>query len=480
MMRLTRTLLCVIAIAVVLTAYAADETLLSVSPTGHITITFADGVHAQMLPAVQGLLWAYSDCNDALAPKGTGMDLFKDGLTITVPVRDRAKANVPGHEDEAARMTIFAQYSIDPQDPAVIKFKYRFTAEKAVALNALRLTMYLPLKPYMGMHLESVEGPATPTEMPVEPTLGGHLLNATAKGAEISADNCKHGFRAVLDAPAWCTVDDDRKWTHNPCYSIGLHAVCAADGTTMTAGQMAELSGTIGFDAPVRVVEDETYGKPPAQVVTQGLTPEASDPARPTLLDKQGVEVASFETWLWGTGRNRTPEPLKADKAAGKLPDPVQAKTRLYADNRNSAGFELTQALSATPTQLHIGGKLLADSAFEIRGLAMMVSLSAPHFDGAKLSFVGKDPSTTPLSRTATQQSVVHCASATGFRIERDGAVLLELREDQARRWDLWPQGEKWFVVQEWLAEQPAGDATTQIAPGMRFEHELVCKWGGK
>ena len=478
MMRLDRALLCAAVIAVAATAHAADETLLRVSPTGHIAITFADGVHAEMLPVVQGPRWAYSDCNDAQATKGTGADLFKDGLTITVPVHDHWTNGT--YSGDAGKITILAQYSVDPQDSAVIKFKYRFTAPQATTLNALRLTMNLPLKPYMGMHLESVEGPVTPTEMPAEPTSGGHLLNATAKGAEISADNCKHGFRLVLDAPAWCIVDDDRRWTGKQCYSIGLHAVCAADGTTLAAGQSAEISGTIGFDAPVKVVEDDTYGKPPGAVLGLGLTPEGSDPARPALLDKAGVEVVSFETWLWGTGRNRTPEPLKADKVTGRLPDPVLAKTRLYADNRNSAGFELTQALSATPTELRLNGKLLADSAFDIRGLAVMVSLSAPHFDGAKLTFLGKTPTETPLSRSATQQSVVHCPSATGFRIERDGATLLEITGDQARRWDLWPQGEKRFVLQEWLAEQPAGDATTKVAPGMRYDHELTCKWGGK
>jgi hypothetical protein len=478
MIRLTSGLICAAVVALSVPGHAADETLLRVSATGHIAIVFADGVRAEMLPVVQGPRWAYSDCNDGQVVKGSGTDLFKDGLTITAPVRDRAANGAIG--GNGGRITIFAQYRIDPQDPAIITFKYRFAAENGTTLNALRLTLNLPLKPYAGMHLESVEGPVAPAEMPAEATPGGHLLNASARGAEISADNGKHGFRIVLDAPAWCIVDDERRWTGNSRYSIGLHAVCAADGTTLAAGQTAEISGTIGFDAPVRVVEDEAYGKPPATIVGLGFVPEGSDPTRPALLDRAGVEVASFETWLWGTGRNRTPEPLKTDKIVGKLPEPVQGKTRLYADNRNSAGFELTQMLSATPMRFHIGGKLLADSAFEFRGLAVMVSLSAPHFDGAKLTFVGKTPTVTPLTRSAATQTVVHCPGATGFRIERDGALLLAITGDQARRWDLWPQGERKFVLQEWLSETPAGDGTTKVAPGMKYDHELVCKWGGE
>jgi hypothetical protein len=450
---------------------AADETMLRVSATGHIAIVFADGTQAELLPVVQGLRWAYSDCSTAEPVKGTGTDLFNDGLTVTIPVTGA----------EPGALTVFGKWAVDPQDPAVVTFKYRFTAPKATKLNAARLTINLPIKPYVGMHLESVEGPTTPTAMPEQPTDGGHLLNAMAKGAEISADKSKHGLRAVLDSPAWCIVDDERHWTGMDRYSIGLHAVCAADGTAIEAGQSFELNGSLGFDAPVKVVEDTLYARAPAAMVAAGLVPDMADPCSPTLRDKNGAEVATFETWLWGARRQRTTErPDPGATAFAPPPGPVSTKTHLWADSRNSAGFQLAQELTTPQGQLHLAGKLVADAAFEMRGLEAMVSLSWAHFDGCKLTVLAPKPVEVTLSRAGPEQPVLKCPDASGVRIERAGVVVLEIRGDKPRRWDVWPQGRKQFIVHEWIEELPTGDETRKVSAGARYDHELTCTWGAQ
>jgi len=168
---------CLCAILVVSAVQAAEETVLEVSALGHIGIRFADGVRAELIPIVQGLHWTYSDYKDATAVKGQGLDLTKDGLTVSIPVRGQGGKSVQ----------LLAKLNPDPKDANAVHFSYRFTAPEATPINSAVVAFNLPIKPYSGRPVKSTGGPETPPVMPEEPLAGGHLLNAAAQAGAATA-----------------------------------------------------------------------------------------------------------------------------------------------------------------------------------------------------------------------------------------------------------------------------------------------------
>ena len=64
------------------------DVLLTPHPRGLIDVTFSDGLTADLSPFVHGPKWMGSWCLHGFMVSGTGADLFRDGQTILLPVRD--------------------------------------------------------------------------------------------------------------------------------------------------------------------------------------------------------------------------------------------------------------------------------------------------------------------------------------------------------------------------------------------------------
>ena len=461
MLRIT----CLLLVASLITtglAAAADETGLEVGPQGLVTIVFPDGVRAEMYPVVEGLRWAYSDCRSGQITQGEPLDLAGEGLTVRVPIRGSA----PGHVD------ILGRLQVDPEDEHLVRFSYQFTAPEAAQLNCARLTFRLPIEPYRGQAVTTIEGPAMKVDkLPVDPLAGGHLLNASAKGAAIAEDQ-PHGLRVDLDAPQWCILDDSRRWTGVDEYSLQLCALVSADGTTLAAGQAVSVAGTVRFGSKVRVQAAAPQATSPLSFA--GLRADVTNPWFPRLANAEGTTLLSVDLMQLGQPESMHPEP-QGEAATDAATGTVTAAARLYADAKREAYFDVVRRFTSTPESLCVRDDLVAHGSLRSFGVVLLMSLD-PRLatEGGYAVAFTDDPGHEPPFPLAGGAAKAYSAIVPGVCLQTTaGRAVVALTGDPPRRWVVLP-GLRTAMLMERAVEvtRPVCD------DGSTFSHTLTIRWG--
>jgi hypothetical protein len=446
----------VTALLLVLTGVAAaqEETVLEVGAQGLVTIAFPNGMCAEMYPVIEGPDWAYSDCTAGEPTGGTAADLAGDGLTVSIPVRG----------GEPANLSVLIQLQVDPDDPRAVRFSYQFTAPDAVKLNCAKLAFRLPIQAYTGQSVRSIEGPATTAQMPAQPLSGGHILNATARGAAL-AEGQPQALRAETDTPGWCILDDSRRWTGVDEYSLQLCAVVAPAGTSLAAGQSVSVSGLVEFGSPVRIQAAEP-GEGGLLSFT-AASADVSDPWFPRLVDGQGTALLSVDLMQLGQPDSTHPEPQEEGATVDPVTGEITATARLYANAEREAYLDVVRHIMSTPGSLRISDELTARGTVESYGVMAWMSLAPRIVEEGRHAavLINEAAHAIPLSPDRSGQQPVW-ETALGIRLQTtDGQAALELGGDLPRTWGAWP-GPRGCWLQQRVAEaQPAASVGTATRP---------------
>lgn len=446
------------ALLLVLTGVVAaeEETVLEVGPQGLVTIAFPNGTHAEMYPVIEGLKWAYSDCTSGKPTKGTAADMTGDGLAVSIPVRG----------GEPGNLSVLMRLQVDPADARAVRFSYQFTAPEAVKLNCAKLTFRLPIQGYTGQSVMSIEGPATMAKMPADPLQGGHLLNATARGAAL-AEGQPQALRVETDKPGWCILDDSRRWTGVDEYSLQLCAVVAPNGTSLAAGQSLSVSGLVQFGSKVRVqAAAPGQGGPLSFAAAKA---DLSNPWFPRLVDDGGTTLLSVDLLQLGLPESMHPEPQGEAEVIDPATGEIRATAKIYANAKRETYLEVVRKVSSMPGCLRISDELTARGKVESFGVMAWFSL-APRIvvEGQHTAvFANETAHTLPLCSPDSDAKPIW-ETATGVRLQTlDGHTAVELTGDLPRTWGAWP-GPRGGWLQQRMAE-PGGDQTITIRPDGTF-----------
>jgi hypothetical protein len=398
---------------------------------------------------------------------------------VRMPVQGAA----PGEMDVVARL------QLDPADERLVRFSYTFTAPAAVKLNCARLTFRLPIEPYAGQSVTTVAGPAmTPDKLPRDPLQGGHLLNATAGGAAIAEDQ-PHGLRVDLDSPKWCILDDSRRWTGAVEYSLQLCALVAADGTTLAAGQSANVSGTVRFGSKVHVQAADSTQTPALSFARPRV--DLTNLWFPRLIDATGLTLLSVDLIQLGLPEGMHPEPqgeAERDPRTGGF----KATARLYANAKRETYLEIVRTVTRLPDSLRISDQLTARGRVESFGVLAWVSVAPQIVEEGRHTavFVNEAAHSIPISPSSSGAKPVW-ETALGLRLQTpDGQTAIELTGDLPRTWGAWP-GPRGGWLQQRVAEpgvdqitttRPDGTVTVQtranvFADASTASHTLTIKW---
>lgn len=443
-------------------AAAAAPTVLEAGRNGLVTIVLPDGTRAEMYPVVEGLKWSYSDYLDGEVVKGSPADLYGEGLTVSVPVKGPV----------AGKLEVFCRLQVEPADPCLVRFTYRFSAAVPTQLNCARLTFRLPIREYAGQPVASIEGPATPPVMPLEPLQGGHLLNASARGAVV-AEGQPRSLRVELEAPRWCLVDDLRRWTGDDEYSLQFCALVSAGGTTLAPGQPAEVKGTVRFSSAVKL--RAASGAAVAPMDLHAATADTSNPWFPRLLNAAGQTLLAADLGQMGQPEFMHPEPEAASQPQGP-PQPGGATAvtaRLYANARREAYLLLRRTISTEPRCLRLTDELTAHGEITSYGVVNHFTLAREFGQAGAVVLYLNDaqhqiPISDPLAPAASPWE-----TAEGLRLQTaKGELLLELRGDTPRTWGAWP-GNRRVTLMEYLV----GATGPAIPDGTVAKHTLTVRW---
>jgi hypothetical protein len=461
---------------------AEDETMLEVGAQGLVTIAFPNGTRTEMYPVIEGLNWAYSDCMAGKPTKGTAADLTGDGLTVNIPVRG----------GETGSLAVLMRLQVDPADARAVRFAYQFTAPEAVKLNCARLTFRLPIQPYSGQSVMAIEGPATMPQMPAAPLQGGHLLNATARGANI-AEGQPHALRVELDKPAWCILDDSRRWTGADEYSLQLCAVVAPKGTSLAAGQSVSVSGLMQFASPVRV-----QAAPPGEdraLSFAAAKADVSNPWFPRLVDARGTTLLSVDVGQLGLPEFMSPEPQGEATVIDTATGEIRTTARLYANAKRSSYFEMVRKVASAPGSLRISDELTARGKIQSFGVLAWISLAPRLVEEGRHTavFINETAHSIPILASGSGAKPVW-ETALGVRLQTaDGQTAVDLGGDLPRTWGAWPGPRG-----GWLQQQVAGPGSVQtstfrpdgsfrvdteqnvFADGSVIRHTLTIQWPSK
>jgi hypothetical protein len=449
--------------------FAADETVLSPANMGLVRIACPDGARLMLHAAAMGPEWAYSDYTHSILVAGLGADQFQDGQTALLPIRSTG----------GKQLEVFAKLEPDPKDTRTLRFTYRFTARETTPISSAYVVLRLPIQPYAGQPLEVPGGKALWPTLPVEPPqkpAPNYMANGTAKGVAVAPEQ-PFGFRIELDDPHWCMVNDERYWNaRHDYYTVQLCAVVAAEGTTMQAGQSAEVKGTVRFNAPIRVADPVRASPPPTSLARQALRPNFTDLAMPRLDDATGAHVASAEVSLQPLrGDTRRPaDPLEV--AATAKPGAVSARGRLWSDAGIKTGFDFGGDYQAKPGELNASTHLVATQDFAIQTVWHSVWLSAGYVRGCKATFLGRpDGRSLAFVLSAEGDPLLARIVAKGVRIEADGKRVLEISDDIPRHWEVWSSGDG-YVVREALAGTVWWEPCL-IEKGATYDAKLKITW---
>ena len=457
--------LCVVLGGLSVPGRAADEVVLRVSNQGHASIVFPDRTAIEMGPAVLSRAWAYTGAWAALMVEGNGRDLTQAGQTTWLPVCGESGRCV----------TVFGHLQPDEQDPQLLHFLYRFSAEAPVPLNSAYLEVRLPLKPYAGEELATLGGlKCEPTFSVDPPALGAHLANGTGSGVS-AAGAAPHGFRLQTETPHWMCVNDERVWNkRNEFYTIQSCAIVRPEGTTLEPGQSAEVQGTIRFNAPVRIEPSPPPAPPAAPPAMADLQADLSNPWLASWRGAAGQRVLAAHLTLRG-GRGGNAMPTVEMTTPSMDPPGVTVTGKLWADEGAGAGFDAWQQTVAKPGELVLQARLTARTKFACGGLAVDTWLPRQFAEGYEAVFVGGPQAHPPTVMLQPGARRVGCAIATGIRLQSGGRRALELRGAAPAIWEIFATDDG-YVVSEWLLgyyNEPA-----RVEAGAVTQISLTCQWG--
>lgn len=458
---------------------AEDETVLEVGPQGLVTIAFPNGNRAEMYPVIEGLKWAYSDCTSGKPTKGTPSDVTGDGLTVDIPVRG----------GEPGSIAVLMRLQVDPADAKAVHFSYQFTAPEAVKLNCAKLTFRLPIQAYTGQSVMAIEGPATMAKMPADPLQGGHLLNATARGAAI-AEGQPQALRVETDKPGWCILDDSRRWTGVDEYSLQLCAVVAPNGTSLAAGQSLTVSGLVQFGSKVRVQAAAPEEDGPLSFAAAKA--DLSNPWYPRLVDTAGKPLLSVDIGQLGQPEFMSPEP-QGEASVDPVTGEIKATARLYANAKHEAYFEVVRKVVSAPGNLRITDELTARGKVESYGVMAYLKLAPSVSQEGRYTavFINETAHRLPVS-PRNGEAKADAETARGLRLQTaDDKTALEVAGDVPRSWSVLPVPRGCWLGQMVAEPQPGAVATvtrpdgttaasigqSAFADGTVTKHTLTIQW---
>ncbi len=431
--------------------FARAEVLLAAHPLGLVDVTFSDGFTADMSPFVHGPKWMGAWCLQGFMVKGTGADLFRDGQTILLPIRDTG----------GKLLQAFGQLRIDEKDPKALHFLYRFTAPEATPINSAHLQFRLPVTQWAGQPLAAIDGPECEPALTKDPPPAGQLLNGQAGGVVIGAGS-PHEVSLELDEPHWCTVNDERTWGGGrmgfDSFSIDLYALVADGGTPIAAGQVLEITGVLRFAEPVRILD------PPA------ISPRVSDYAGWKV--SLGLSVAQ----AFGSTLARLAGPMQL-KPLGDPPDAAEATSDMIGDAGEKLPLKVLRRVSlAGEGEMQVSQQVTAVRRLDTLGAFSGLSLPRPLFDGCSATLLGPGQQSVVLSDYQGLTSALARAEASGVRIDSRGHSLLTITWKPAT----WCQirAEKDAFVLDAAFLPPLGGVPKVLGDGATLTQELTLRWG--
>ncbi len=444
---------------------ARAEVLLAPHPRGLVDVTFSDGFTADMSPFVHGPKWMGAWCLQGFLVKGTGADLFRDGQTILLPIRDTG----------GKLLQAFGQLRIDEKDPKAIHFLYRFTAPEATPINSAEVQLRLPVAAWAGQPLTAIDGPSCAAALSREPPNPGYLLNGQAKGMIIGAGT-PHEVHVDLDTPHWCLVNDERAWNkRNDYYTVQLAALVAGNGTTLDAGQEVEISGTLHFAEPVKVAELPTLVP---QIKDSSGWKAAVKALGLGLEDAAGAQVVGIGMVDETEGPDQGLEPplqmrgaedaLGAVEVTGQIFGDADHKTRLSVVRRISVGED---GLEMTVSQ-----QVAAVGDIKTRGVDTQLKLPRPLSDGCTITFLNQGQPSVVLRDYGRKAPGFACAIAPGLRIDAGGRSLLTVTARPETFWDVWMTPDAFYVFAGLL--DPIAAGTVTIPDATTLHQDLTLRWG--
>jgi len=447
-------LLLVVAALVSLRVRAQEEVRVEVASLGALRFTFPDGVTADWFPSVQGAGWAHSTWRDGFLLEGSGQDAFTVGQRARIPVRNADNKVID----------LFAQLETVEDAPEVLHFTYRFSAPEAVRLNTAYIECTLPTDQFAGAPVQTIDGPACPEALPIEPTEGqSHLSKGNASGLA-AAEGTSHVIWVQLDQPRWCCVLDSRVW-RVPVFNLQFCAIAAGEGTILGKDAGGEVSGNLVFACPVRVVEPPS-AEPARSLADEKLHWDAHDPGMLVLANDQDEIIVNA-----GPDIPQGPEvpPWEIEV------DPATQSSHCTAEWTGLGGAELSfeQAARTTDEGLVADVSLTAPDGYTHPPVRYGISLAADWFLGCTATFLCEhEPSVTladePLS------PVLGRALARGVRISRGDTPLVEFEADSLRCWEVTADG-RYFGLRQCLIGEPIwGHAYG--SGGDHYEGKLTCR----
>jgi hypothetical protein len=443
---------------------ARAEVLLAAHPLGLIDVVFPDGFKADLSPGVQGQWWASTQSFEGFMVTGIGADLFRDGQTILLPIR-----NTGGKTLEC-----FGQLKPDDKDPRALHFLYSFSAPEATPVNSAYVGIRLPIAHWAGQPLTGIEGPQCAPALTKEPPQPGHLLNGQARGLIVAAGT-PHELRVELDAPHWCMVNDERAWNKkHQFYTVQLCALVAADGTTLAAGQSVEIAGVLRFAEPVKVVE-------PQPIVPQVKDSSGWKAALRALglgiEDAAGGAVLGISVVHETEDKEMRLEPPIQMRSAEDVPGAADVTGQVYGDAGRKTRFSVARRITVGPgeREMRVSQQLTAAGEIETRGVYSEIKLWRPLFDGCTAVFLNRGQPSVVLRDYAPSVRIAR-AIAPGLRIDAGGRSLLALTCKPETCWEIWEGKDAFYVTASFF--DPLADFPRKVTDASTLHQDLTFRWG--
>jgi hypothetical protein len=440
------------------------DVLLTPHPRGLIDVTFSDGLTADLSPFVHGPKWMGSWCLHGFMVSGTGADLFRDGQTILLPVRDTDRKTLEA----------YGQLKVDEKDPKALHFLYRFTAPEATRLNSAEVQLRLPVAGWAGQPLAAIEGPDCAGSLSKEPPNPGYLLNGQARGVLLGVGT-PHEVWIELDAPHWCLVNDERAWNkRNDYYTVQLAALVAGEGTVLDAGQKVEITGTLHFAEPIKIAElppivpqlkDAAGWK--AAVKALGLGIE----------DAAGAQVVGISMVNETAGGDMNFEPPLQMRGAEDEPGAVDVTGQIFGDPDHKTRLSVVRRITVPgEREMQVSEQVTAAGAIETRGVDTQLKLPRPLFDGCTVTFLNQGRPSVVLRDYGRKTQGFARALAPGIRIDAGGKTLFTLTCKPDTCWDVWMTPDAFYIFAGLL--DPLAAMPLTLPNATTLHQDLTIHWG--